>query len=116
MASAVAGFLSTFGKDEPMGNLDDIEHADTFFIIGSNTAEADPIIYSRITTRKQTGKDVEVILADPGRHRVADIADIFLPFRPGTDLALLNAFAQVIIEEGLARPGLHRASHHVPGW
>ncbi len=104
MASAVAGFASTFGKDEPMGNLDDIEHADTFFIIGSNTAEAHPIVYSRITTRKQTGKDVKVILADPRRHRVADIADIFLPFRPGSDLALLNAFAQVIIEEGLHDP------------
>ncbi|MBP2018740.1 nitrate reductase NapA [Symbiobacterium terraclitae] len=104
MASAVAGFASTFGKDEPMGSLDDIEHADTFFIIGSNTAEAHPIVYNRVTTRKQTGQDVKVILADPRKHRVADIADIFLPFKPGTDLALLNALAQVIVAENLHDP------------
>ncbi|MFZ5824664.1 MAG: molybdopterin oxidoreductase family protein [Bacillota bacterium] len=104
MASAVAGFATTFGKDEPMGSLDDIEHADVFFIIGSNTAEAHPIPYSRITTRKQTGTDVKVILADPRKHRVTDIADLFLPFKPGTDLALLNAMAQVIIAENLHDP------------
>jgi len=104
MASAVAGFAATFGKDEPMGTLDDIEQADTFFIIGSNTAEAHPIPYSRITTRKQTGQDVKVILADPRKHRVNDISDLYLGFKPGTDLALLNAICQVIIEENLHDP------------
>ncbi len=104
MASAVAGFFTTFGKDEPTGNLDDIEHADVFLIIGSNTAEAHPIVYSRVTTHKANNKDVKVILADPRRHRVNDIADIYLPFKPGTDMALMNSFCQVIIAENLHNP------------
>lgn len=101
MASAVAGYTTTFGKDEPMGCLDDIEVADTFFLIGSNTAECHPVVYSRITNRKLSGKDIKIIVADPRRHRVHDMADMSLEFKPGTDIALLNAMAQVILAENL---------------
>jgi nitrate reductase NapA len=102
MASAVAGYVSTFGKDEPMGSYADIEQADVFFIVGSNMAEAHPVLYSRLVDRKNSKKDVKIIVADPRRTRTADIADILLPFVPGTDLALLNSMAYVIIEEDLA--------------
>lgn len=101
MASAVAGYVSTFGKDEPMGTYADIEEADVFFIIGSNAAEAHPIIYSRIVDRKNSKPDVKVIVVDPRRTRTADIADVLLQFVPGTDLALLNSMAHVIVEEDL---------------
>ncbi len=101
MASAVAGYVSTFGKDEPMGSYADIEQADVFFIIGSNMAEAHPILYSRMVDRKNSNPDVRVIIVDPRRTRTADVADIFLPCVPGTDLALLNSMANVIIEENL---------------
>ncbi|MDF2629015.1 MAG: anaerobic dehydrogenase, typically selenocysteine-containing [Symbiobacteriaceae bacterium] len=101
MASAVAGHTTTFGKDEPMGCLDDIEAADVFFITGSNTAECHPVVWSRITNRKLTGKDVKIIVADPRRHRVHEMADMSLEFIPGTDIALFNAMAQVIIAENL---------------
>lgn len=101
MASAVAGYVSTFGKDEPMGTYADIEEADVFFIIGSNMAEAHPIIYSRIIDRKKSKSDVKVIVADPRKTRTADIADQLLLFVPGSDLALLNSLAYVILEEGL---------------
>lgn len=53
MASAAVGYVSTYGKDEPMGCFDDIYHADVFFIIGSNTAEAHPVIFSLISERKK---------------------------------------------------------------
>lgn len=101
MASAVAGYTTTFGKDEPMGCLDDIEAADIFFITGSNTAECHPVVWSRITNRKLTGKDVKIIVADPRRHRVHEMADMSLEFKPGTDISLFNAMAQVIIAENL---------------
>jgi nitrate reductase NapA len=101
MASAVAGYVSTFGKDEPMGTYADIEEAEVFFIIGSNMAEAHPIIYSRVIDRKKSNPNVKVIVADPRKTRTADIADMLLLFVPGTDLALLNSLAYVIMEEDL---------------
>lgn len=101
MASAVAGYTTTFGKDEPMGTYADIEQADVFFIIGANMAEAHPILYSRLVDRKNGNPDVKVIVADPRRTRNADIADVLLQLVPGTDLALLNSMAYVIIEEDL---------------
>ena len=54
MASAVAGFMRTFGIDEPMGCYDDIEQADAFVLWGSNMAEMHPILWSRITDRRLT--------------------------------------------------------------
>jgi anaerobic selenocysteine-containing dehydrogenase len=108
MASAVVGYLYTFGKDEPYGSLDDIDvpdpdygkHADTFFIIGNNTAEAHPIIFNRIAALKQKSPDkIKVILADPRKTRSGTIADLWLPFASGRDLVLLNSIAYVITHE-----------------
>ena len=52
MASAVAGFIRTFGADEPMGVYDDLEHADAFVLWGANMAEMHPILWSRLTDRR----------------------------------------------------------------
>ena len=101
MASAVGGYVSTFGKDEPMGSYDDIDHANVFFLIGSNTAECHPVIFDRIMARKQRNRRTMVICVDPRKSPVQGIADIYLNPRPGYDLALLHAMAQVILSEGL---------------
>ena len=52
MASAVAGFMRTFGMDEPMGCYDDIEEANAFVLWGSNMAEMHPILWTRIADRR----------------------------------------------------------------
>jgi len=101
MASAVAGYVSTYGKDEPMGCYEDIDHADVMLIIGSNTAEAHPVLFRRIARRKQTGKDVRVVVLDPRRTPTSRIADLHVSFTPGTDLAILNGMAHVLFAEGL---------------
>ncbi len=101
MASAAVGYVSTFGKDEPMGAYDDIYHADCFFIIGSNMAEAHPVIFKLVNERKQKGKDVKIIMADPRKTLSARIADLHMSFTPGMDLAILNAMAHVIVKENL---------------
>jgi nitrate reductase NapA len=101
MASAVAGYLTTFGKDEPMGCYEDIDAADVFFLIGSNTAEAHPVLFRRILRRKETGRNVKVIVVDPRRTPTSRIADLHLSFRPGADLAVMNAMAHVLLAEGL---------------
>ena len=104
MASAVGGYTTTFGKDEPMGSYSDIDKATCFFIIGSNTSEAHPVLFRRIARRKQAEPGVKVIVADPRRTNTSRIADLHIQFRPGTDLALMHAMAWVILHEELDTP------------
>jgi nitrate reductase NapA len=102
MASAVGGYLTSFGADEPIGGYSDIEQCYYFFIIGSNMAEAHPVIWRRVMRRKLDNPDtVKVVNADPRISATSRVADLHLQFDPGTDLALLNAMAHVIIEEDL---------------
>ncbi|PIE23555.1 MAG: nitrate reductase catalytic subunit [Planctomycetota bacterium] len=100
MASAVGGYVSTFGKDEPMGSYGDIDHAKVFFLVGSNTAECHPVIFDKILARKQSRRDVLVIVCDPRKSPVTSIADVHLDPVPGYDLAIFHAMAHVIIKEG----------------
>ena len=100
MASAVAGFMRTFGIDEPMGCYDDIEHADAFVLWGSNMAEMHPILWTRITDRKLSNKGVKVAVLSTFEHRSYELADIPMIFTPQTDLAILNYIANYIITNG----------------
>lgn len=101
MASAVAGYVSTFGKDEPMGTYDDFEKANVFFFIGANPAEAHPIIWARVLERRKNAPDTKIIVCDPRETRSTDAADIKVIFKSNMDLALLNSMAYVIIKQGL---------------
>lgn len=101
MASAVGGYVTTYGKDEPMGCYDDIEHARVFFLVGSNTAEAHPVIFDQILLNRQQGRIAKVILLDPRKTPVRNVTDVHLAPRPGYDLAVFHAMAHVIVREGL---------------
>src|SRR5574337_658088 len=104
MASAVTGFYSTFGMDEPMGCYDDFELTDTFFVWGSNFAEMHPILYSRMVERKHQDSNVKIVSLQTYLNRSTDEpADIVAIFKPHTDLAIANAMAHVIVKEGLMR-------------
>ena len=102
MASAVSGYVTSLGSDGPPGCYADIELADGFLLIGTNTAACHPVTFERIRRRKlQAPSRVKVIVVDPRKTRTADIADLYLAIRPGTDVALLNAMLHVLIREGL---------------
>ncbi|HET9699881.1 MAG TPA: nitrate reductase catalytic subunit NapA [Burkholderiales bacterium] len=100
MASAVAGFMRTFGIDEPMGCYDDLEHANAFVLWGSNMAEMHPVLWSRLTDRRLTAPDTKVAVLSTFTHRSCELADIELIFRPQTDLAILNYICNYIIQNG----------------
>src|SRR6187397_1522549 len=100
MASAVAGFMRTFGMDEPMGCYDDIEAADAFVLWGSNMAEMHPILWTRVTDRRLSNPGVKVAVLSVFEHRCFDLADVPIIFEPQTDLAILNYIANYIIENG----------------
>ena len=100
MASAVSGYKRSFGSDGPPGCYDDFEHTDCLLAFGSNLPEQHPIIYWRLKQALEKRK-FPVIVVDPRVTMFAQMADIHLPITPGTDLALLNSLAYVILDEGL---------------
>jgi nitrate reductase NapA len=100
MASAVQGFMRTFGADEPMGCYDDFEAADAFVLWGSNMAEMHPILWTRVTDRRLANPHVKVAVLSTFEHRSFDLADIPIIFKPQTDLVILNYIANHIIQSG----------------
>ncbi|MBL8519514.1 MAG: nitrate reductase catalytic subunit NapA [Betaproteobacteria bacterium] len=97
MASAVTGFMRTFGIDEPMGCYDDIEAADAFVLWGSNMAEMHPVLWTRITDRRLSNPHVKVVVLSTFEHRSFDLADQGVIFVPQTDLAIMNYIANYLI-------------------
>lgn len=100
MASAVMGFMRTFGMDEPMGCYDDIEATDAFVLWGSNMAEMHPILWTRVTDRRLSYPHVKVAVLSTFEHRSFELADIPMVFSPQTDLIILNYIANHIIQSG----------------
>ena len=115
MASAAAGYTRSLGSDGPPGSYADIDAADCFFLIGTNTAECHPVTWKRIRKRKLAARDeVAIIVADPRWTETADIADLHLPLRPGSDIALLNAMLHVLWKDGLLASRF--IDEHTTGW
>jgi nitrate reductase NapA len=100
MASAVTGFMRTFGIDEPMGCYDDLEQADAFVLWGANMAEMHPILWSRLTDRRLSNSQVKVVVLSTFENRCFELADVPIVFTPQTDLAILNFIANHIIQTG----------------
>jgi ferredoxin-nitrate reductase len=106
MASASVGYKTSLGSDGPPSSYADIDLADCFLLIGTNTADCHPVVFKRIKRRRMHDPDgVLVIAVDPRRTETADFADLHLPIRPGTDIALLNAMLHVLIREDLVDMG-----------
>jgi anaerobic selenocysteine-containing dehydrogenase len=115
MASAAAGYTRSLGADGPPASYADIDEADAFFLIGTNTADCHPVTFKRIRKRKLAHPDdVFVIVADPRWTETADLADVHLALRPGSDIALLNAMLHVLWREDLIDRAFVAAS--TSGW
>ena len=99
-ASTVVGALAAFGDGAMSNSISDIDKADLFFVIGSNTTECHPIIGRRLK-RALKMNGTKLIVADPRSIELTEIADIHLNQKPGTDVALLNGIMRQIIGEGL---------------
>ncbi|WP_223795225.1 molybdopterin-dependent oxidoreductase [Marinobacter sp. F4216] len=88
MSSAVAAHKRAFGEDCVPGCYEDLEIADLLVLTGSNAAWAHPVLYQRMDASAREGRRVVVI--DPRRTATADLADLHLQLRPGTDAILFN--------------------------
>ena len=101
MSSAVAGYKQTLGADAPPCTYEDILAAKVIFIAGANPAVAHPIVFRYVEDAKAANPDLKIIVADPRFSESAEIADLHLPIKPGTDIALFNGMLNVLINEGM---------------
>ena len=102
MASAAVGYTRTFGADGPPCSYEDIDAADCFVLIGANVADCHPVLFKRLRRRKAAAPGgVGIIVVDPRWTETADLADLHLALRPGSDVALLNGMLHVLARERL---------------
>ena len=100
MSSAVAGYKKSLGADAPPACYDDVNHAATLFIVGSNTAYAHPVLFRRIEDAKKANPQLKIVVVDPRRTDTADLADLHLAIQPGTDVMLFNGMLHLMLWEG----------------
>ena len=96
MASAVSGYKRSFGSDGPPGAYEDLEKADFVFLIGANIADNHPILCYRL---EKNPKKI-LMVADPRVTKTAMMANVYLPLKPRTDIALLNGMMHILIKDG----------------
>lgn len=96
----MAGLATTFGSGAMTNSIGEIQDAACLLVIGSNTTEAHPIIGLQVRKAVRE-KGAKLIVANPKEIDLCRIADLWLRLRPGTDVALLNGLAHVILREGL---------------
>jgi len=95
----VTGLATAFGSGAMTNSIADIDNCKTILVIGSNTTEQHPVIGTRI--RRAVRRGAKLIVADPRSIDLANIATLYIRQRPGTDIALLNGLAHIILKEEL---------------
>lgn len=113
MSSAASGYRLSLGADAPPGTYVDFEHSDCFLVIGSNMADCHPILFLRLLDRKKAS-GAKLIVVDPRRTATADKADLYLPIKPGTDMAFLNGLLHLLLQAGKVIPAF--IEKYTEGW
>ncbi len=99
-ASSVAALLEGIGSASVTATFNECRHSDVIIVIGANPATNHPVAATFIKNARQNG--ATLIVMDPRGSALSRHADYMLQFKPGSDVALLNAIMHVIVEEGLA--------------
>ncbi len=95
----MAGLAQSLGNGAMSNSIPEIENADLLLIFGYNGADSHPIVARRIIKAKEKG--AKVIVVDPRITESVRIADLWLPLKGGTNMALVNACGNVLINEAL---------------
>ncbi|QLY28555.1 formate dehydrogenase subunit alpha [Nocardia huaxiensis] len=99
-APTAAGLGASFGFAGGTNSFDDLDRADCILLVGANPTEAHPVVGSRIMARVTAG--ARLLVVDPRRTALAEVADVHLRGRPGSNVAVFNGLARVLLEEGYA--------------
>ena len=97
-APSAAGLVASFGLSGGTNPFEDFDRAGVFLLCGPNPTEAHPVVGARIKQRVIAG--ARLVVVDPRRTELADYADVHLRPRPGTNVAVFNGLAGVLIDEG----------------
>ncbi|MGN6813049.1 MAG: molybdopterin oxidoreductase family protein [Thermomicrobiales bacterium] len=98
MSSAAVANARAFGLDRAALPMPDFALSDCIVIVGSNVAECFPIVMKWLWRARDNG--AKLIVLDPRETPIARTADLWLPVRPGTDIAVINAILRQAIHEG----------------
>ena len=96
---SVAGLQETLGNDAMSNSINDIENSKCLLVFGYNCADSHPIVARRVLKARENG--AKIIVCDPRRIETARIADQHLQLKNGSNMALVNAFGYVLLEEEL---------------
>jgi len=102
-APSAAGLTASFGLAGGTNPFDDFDRAECFLVAGANPTEAHPVVGARIKQRVLQGAGLVVV--DPRRIELARYADVHLQGHPGSNVAVFNGLAHVLLAEGLADEG-----------
>ena len=94
----MAGLAAAFGSGSMTNSFRELEDADCILVFGSNTTVAHPVASRHLLRAREKGKRLVVI--DPRRTHIDEQADMHLPIKPGTDVALVNSLLHVIYKNG----------------
>lgn len=99
MSSTVAGHKRAFGSDTVPACYDDFEHAELIVLVGSNTAWCHPVSFQRIKAAKENNPALKIVVIDPRKTPTCDIADLHIPVKIGSDVALFNGLLSYLYQE-----------------
>ena len=112
------GLKTTLGTSAGTQDFDSVDHADVIMIIGANPTDAHPVFASHMKRRLREG--ARLIIVDPRRIDLVKTphvkADYHLPLRPGTNVAVINAIAHVVVTEGLVDEAYVRERCEIPAF
>ncbi len=103
-AGSVTGLQLSIGSSAMSNSIAEMEHLEAFIVTGSNTTETHPVI-SNFLKRAVRKNGAKLIVIDPRRIEMSDFATLYLQQNPGTDVAVFQAMAHVIVQEKLYNPG-----------
>ncbi|ABK05035.1 formate dehydrogenase, alpha subunit [Arthrobacter sp. FB24] len=105
---SAAGLTASFGLSGGTNPFDDLDRCDAVLLVGANPTAAHPVVGSRIFQRVMDG--ARLVVVDPRRTFLARHADVHLRPRPGTNVAVFNGLAHVLVREGLVDEAFLAAS------
>jgi anaerobic selenocysteine-containing dehydrogenase len=99
-ATAAAALKASFGSDGQPGSYTDVDHCDALALFGHNVAATQAVLWMRMLDRRRGPDPPALLCVDPRETPVACEADVHLPVRSGTNLALMNALQRELIANG----------------
>ena len=99
-ATSAAALKASFGTDGQPGSYTDVDHCDAIALWGHNVAETQTVLWMRMLDRRRGASPPAMLAVDPRDTPVAREADVHLPIRPGTNLALMNGLLRLVLRRG----------------